>query len=88
MTTMESPRNGVNDTPTNGSKEGEIDREKVCPLLLRVFCANSRHNNLTDYNRGKISLIFIPKIILNYFYLSWFLKHYSFRITGKFLPYI
>ena len=50
---MASPRNGVNDTPTNGSKEGEIDREKVCPLLLRVFCANSRHNNLTDYNRGK-----------------------------------
>ena len=51
---MASPRNGVNDTPTNGSKEGEIDREKVCPLLLRVFCANSRHNNLTDYNRGKL----------------------------------
>ena len=50
---MASPRNGVNDTPTNGSKEGEIDREKVCPLLLRVFCANSRHNNLADYNRGK-----------------------------------
>ena len=58
MTMTESPRNGVNDTPTNGSsKEGEIDREKVCPLLLRVFCANSRHNNLTDYNRGKISEI-------------------------------
>merc|ERR1712025_60031 len=51
---MASPRNGVNDTPTNGSKEGEIDREKVCPLLLRVFCANSRHNNLADYNRGKV----------------------------------
>merc|ERR1712001_778676 len=51
---MASPRNGVNDTPTNGSKEGEIDREKVCPLLFRVFCANSRHNNLTDYNRGKV----------------------------------
>merc|ERR1712018_321886 len=51
---MASPRRGVDDTPTNGSKEGEIDREKVCPLLLRVFCANSRHNNLTDYNRGKV----------------------------------
>merc|ERR1712115_218022 len=39
----------------NGNKEGgEIDREKVCPLLLRVFCANSRHNNLSDYNRGKV----------------------------------
>ena len=67
MTMTESPRNGVNDTPTNGSsKEGEIDREKVCPLLLRVFCANSRHNNLTDYNRGKI----ISMInILIYFFL-------------------
>ena len=60
---MASPRNGVNveaTSVTNGSsKENEIDREKVCPLLLRVFCANSRHNNLSDYNRGKygVSLI-------------------------------
>jgi len=55
---MASPRNGVNNdtTSVNGggsAKDNEIDREKVCPLLLRVFCANSRHNNLTDYNRGK-----------------------------------
>ena len=50
---MASPRNGVTDTSVNGgSKDNEIDREKVCPLLLRVFCANSRHNNLSDYNRG------------------------------------
>jgi len=53
---MASPRNGVNvETAINGSsKDNEIDREKVCPLLLRVFCANSRHNNLSDYNRGKV----------------------------------
>jgi len=54
---MASPRNGVNnDTSVNGgsAKDNEIDREKVCPLLLRVFCANSRHNNLSDYNRGKV----------------------------------
>ena len=71
----ESPRNGVNDTPTNGSsKEGEIDREKVCPLLLRVFCANSRHNNLTDYNRGKISEITLMINILTYFVL-YFMKY-------------
>ena len=71
----ESPRNGVNDTPTNGSsKEGEIDREKVCPLLLRVFCANSRHNNLTDYNRGKISEITSMVNILTYFVL-YFMKY-------------
>ena len=77
----ESPRNGVNDTPTNGSsKEGEIDREKVCPLLLRVFCANSRHNNLTDYNRGKISEITSMINILTYIVL-YFMKYcivYSF----------
>ena len=84
MTMTESPRNGVNDTPTNGSsKEGEIDREKVCPLLLRVFCANSRHNNLTDYNRGKIiSMIYI----LTYFVL-YFLKYCLFCFVGKFLPF-
>ena len=75
MTMTESPRNGVNDTPTNGSsKEGEIDREKVCPLLLRVFCANSRHNNLTDYNRGKISEITLMINILTYFVL-YFMKY-------------
>ena len=74
MTMTESPRNGVNDTPTNGSsKEGEIDREKVCPLLLRVFCANSRHNNLTDYNRGKIiSMIYILNYVVLYFLKSFY----------------
>ena len=84
MTMTESPRNGVNDTPTNGSsKEGEIDREKVCPLLLRVFCANSRHNNLTDYNRGKIiSMIYILTQVVVYF-----LKYCLFCFVGKFLPF-
>jgi hypothetical protein len=55
---MASPRNGVNvEASVNGSsKDNEIDREKVCPLLLRVFCANSRHNNLSDYNRGKYTV--------------------------------
>ena len=41
---------------TNGSANdkgaGSIDRETKCPLLLRVFCASSRHNNLSDYNKG------------------------------------
>jgi len=31
-----------------------IDREKTCPLLLRVFCANGRHNPMNDYNRGNV----------------------------------
>ena len=63
---MASPRNGVNvEASVNGSsKDNEIDREKVCPLLLRVFCANSRHNNLSDYNRGKYAVSLIPS--LNY----------------------
>ena len=84
MTMTESPRNGVNDTPTNGSsKEGEIDREKVCPLLLRVFCANSRHNNLTDYNRGKI----ISMIHILIYFVLYFLKYCLFCFVGKFLPF-
>ena len=43
---------------TNGSANekgaGSIDRETKCPLLLRVFCASSRHNSLSDYNKGKL----------------------------------
>jgi len=31
-----------------------VDREKTCPLLLRVFCASGRHNPLSDYNRGNV----------------------------------
>ncbi|CAI4230720.1 unnamed protein product [Auanema sp. JU1783] len=34
------------------NNEKPIDREKICPLLLRVFCANGRHNSLQDYGRG------------------------------------
>jgi histone deacetylase complex subunit SAP18 len=31
-------------------KEPPVDREKTCPLLLRVFCSyNGRHNNKNDY---------------------------------------
>ena len=66
---MASPRNGVNvEASVNGSsKDNEIDREKVCPLLLRVFCANSRHNNLSDYNRGMCAVSLIPS--LNYCFI-------------------
>ena len=43
-------------TGTNGNISekggGSIDRESKCPLLLRVFCATSRHNSLSDYNKG------------------------------------
>lgn len=27
-----------------------LDREKVCPMLLRVFVANNRHNPMSEYN--------------------------------------
>lgn len=30
-----------------------IDREKTCPLLLRVFCgAGGRHNSLSEFQHG------------------------------------
>ncbi|XP_047469781.1 histone deacetylase complex subunit SAP18-like [Penaeus chinensis] len=34
------------------TNEKPIDREKTCPLLLRVFCSNGRHNSLAEYRRG------------------------------------
>ncbi|KAK0421376.1 hypothetical protein QR680_015206 [Steinernema hermaphroditum] len=32
--------------------EKAVDREKVCPLLLRIFPANGRHNPISEYARG------------------------------------
>ncbi|XP_071819537.1 histone deacetylase complex subunit SAP18-like [Apostichopus japonicus] len=32
--------------------ENPVDREKVCPLLLRVFCNNNRHHRPEEFNRG------------------------------------
>ncbi|MPC14080.1 histone deacetylase complex subunit SAP18-like [Portunus trituberculatus] len=34
------------------NNEKTVDREKTCPLLLRVFCSNGRHNNIGEYRRG------------------------------------
>jgi len=34
--------------------EKPIDREKTCPLLLRVFCSTGRHNSLHEYNNGSV----------------------------------
>lgn len=31
-----------------------IDREKTCPLLLRVFCNAGRHHNIMQYSRGNV----------------------------------
>ncbi|OWF42743.1 histone deacetylase complex subunit SAP18-like [Mizuhopecten yessoensis] len=33
--------------------EKPIDREKTCPLLLRVFCSTGRHNTLSEFARGQ-----------------------------------
>lgn len=30
-----------------------VDREKTCPLLLRVFCSQQRHNNMSEYMKGQ-----------------------------------
>ncbi|GBM02981.1 hypothetical protein AVEN_214702-1, partial [Araneus ventricosus] len=31
-----------------------IDREKTCPLLLRVFLNNGRHHSLGEFVRGNV----------------------------------
>ena len=31
-----------------------VDRESTCPLLLRVFCSTSRHNNMSEYMKGTL----------------------------------
>lgn len=32
-----------------------IDREKTCPLLLRVFCgAGGRHNSISEFSHGNV----------------------------------
>ena len=38
------------------AKKSALDREKTCPLLLRVFCSTSRHNGMMEYSRGRKSL--------------------------------
>jgi len=40
----------VEDTREN---DKPIDREKTCPLLLRVFCNDNRHHSPAEYARGK-----------------------------------
>jgi len=42
----------VTETNKTTEKSG-IDRQKVCPVLLRVFIGRNRHNPLSDYARGK-----------------------------------
>jgi len=34
------------------NEEKPIDREKTCPLLLRVFCAQYRHHDPREYRGG------------------------------------
>ncbi len=35
-----------------GKNSSGLDRERTCPLLLRVFCSTSRHNPMSDYSKG------------------------------------
>ncbi|KAK7079937.1 Histone deacetylase complex subunit sap18 [Halocaridina rubra] len=32
--------------------EKPVDREKTCPLLLRVFLSTGRHSNINEFRRG------------------------------------
>merc|ERR1712106_184935 len=53
--------------------EKPIDREKTCPLLLRVFCNNGRHGDLTEYRRGNVP----PNELQVYTWLNATLKELS-----------
>nr|CAG4635826.1 EOG090X0HU3 [Artemia franciscana] len=36
--------------------EAVVDREKMCPFLLRVFCSTGSHNSLDDYRGSNVPL--------------------------------
>ncbi|KAL5010962.1 hypothetical protein ScPMuIL_013267 [Solemya velum] len=36
----------------NKESEKPVDREKTCPLLLRVFCNTGRHHAMNEFSRG------------------------------------
>ncbi|CAL8069105.1 unnamed protein product [Calicophoron daubneyi] len=38
---------------TLASDDGSVNREKTCPLLLRMFYSSLRHNNAMEYSRGR-----------------------------------
>ncbi|XP_074662340.1 histone deacetylase complex subunit SAP18-like [Tubulanus polymorphus] len=42
------------DNNIGGDRDPEktVDREKTCPLLLRVFCNTGHHNDLREYRKG------------------------------------
>ncbi|XP_068696193.1 histone deacetylase complex subunit SAP18-like [Montipora foliosa] len=37
--------------PEKTEEKPSVDREKTCPLLLRVFCNQGRHHRLDEYSR-------------------------------------
>ncbi|CAH8860502.1 unnamed protein product [Trichobilharzia szidati] len=37
-------------------EDGSVNREKTCPLLLRMFCSTKKHNNVLEYSRGRTPL--------------------------------
>ena len=52
-----APASKEAEKPKEAKKNNALDREKTCPLLLRVFCSTSRHNPMNEYNRGTKSLL-------------------------------
>ncbi len=59
-----------------------IDREKKCPFLLRVFCSSAEHNNLGDFNEGKVSYFLTFKLRIPSILSKCSLYHY-FRESTK-----
>ena len=57
--------------PKDTSKKNSLDREKTCPLLLRVFCSTSRHNPMIEYNRGKKEVTTRYTSRIHYRFFSW-----------------
>jgi len=44
----------MEEKPQQTQNQVKIDREKTCPLLLRVFYSDGRHNRLEDYSRSNV----------------------------------
>lgn len=47
-------RSVAQDVPAAEEKTPPVDREKTCPLLLRVFTNSNRHHRMEEFTRGNV----------------------------------